>query len=122
MKDVKDILTNVEEFYRKRVRHRSELGDSNVNSSNCEVTFYDVVWNDNLDSFKKHVDDTNFEILKFVQSNYFYKVIRVRQEVNERYKEEGASVFINRVQLTEVQRSPRTAHLATVSSLNDIYV
>ena len=122
MNDVKAILEKVEKLYCKNVRHRSELGNSNVNALNYEVTFYDIVWNDNLSSFKKHVDDVNFEILKFVQSNYFYKVIRVRQEINDRYKNEGASVFINRVQLTEIERNPRTAHLASVTSLNDIYV
>ena len=123
MTHVRKILEKAEQIYVNEIRDRfSEAGNSHIDISAFEITFYDVIWLDNVESFKKLVDDVNFKILRCTQSNFFCKVLRARHEVNYRYKNDGAAVYINRIQFVEIDRGPRTAHLAAVESLNDLYV
>lgn len=93
-----------------------------LNKELNEITFYHVIWENNLKSFRAHVKDTNLEILKYIQSNYFYKVIQFREDTNDKFKEHEMAVYINKIQLTEISKSPKTSHLATLKTIKDFYV
>jgi hypothetical protein len=95
---------------------------SRLNNEISQITFYHVIWESNLESFKSLVKDANQEILKYVQSNFFYKIIQLTDGTNDKFKEHEMTIYINRIQFAEIEKSPKSAHLATLKNLKDFYV
>lgn len=119
------ILNLIESFFLNRISDLTDvspLGNSHINVKNGEITFYNIVAIGNLESFRSQVKDINQEILKHIQSNYFYKVIRMREETVDKYQNDGYLVYINRIQVYEIEKSPKTAHLTVLKTLKDLYV
>jgi hypothetical protein len=87
-----------------------------------EIAFYHIVQNHHIKSFQNRLKEINFEILKYVQSNYFYKVVRFRQQIIDKNADDNYLILINKIQFSTIEKTPRTAHLATIKTLNDLYV
>lgn len=115
-----DILSIIEKEYKRRSNSNDYVFQKNENY--LEISFYQIVQDGNLDSYSSYIKNLNNEILKFVQNNYFYKVLRFRDSIFDKDKTDGFCVFINRIQLTEIEPSKKISHLAPVTRLQDLYV
>lgn len=119
------ILNIIKDRYEYFVQSR--IYQHHINHFQQEISFYHIVHESDLKSFEMQIDGLNKDILKFVQSNYFYKVISLRKTVNDEFFKDDESnekviVYINRIQVSKIEKSRKTAHLAVINTLKDLYV
>lgn len=116
------LLTIVKE-YRKLISIDDErLFQVNVNLQDSEVSFYHLMFEDHLPCYKKIINSANKAILTYVNKNYFYKVIRYRDRINY-FTADDAVMYINRIQIVPVEKSPKTSHLAQIGTdIRELYV
>jgi len=118
-----DILKMIEKMYANNLGvSDTRTFQANINQSNLEVSFYHYLWHSDLKVFKDKVKSVNSEILQYIQSNYFYKVISFKEALNEKHMIDGIIVLINRIQITTVEKTPKNSHLAVIKNLKDMYV
>lgn len=121
---VDKILNAIKEKYLYLLEYPTTSGffECNIKIKQNEIIFYHAVPINHFKQFKSHVNEINFELLKYTQSNYFYKVIRMTQEISKKHVADHILIYINRIQLDEIEKCPKNAHLATIKNIKDLYV
>lgn len=124
MTEFEKMVSIIIKHYQKNVPIQDERTFKfNYDKRTNEISFYHLMWNDQLNIFKKAVKSVNNEILKKVHGNFFYKIVSFRDNVDYRFAEDDIVAYINRIQLCEIEKSPKNSHLVTLGcDIKELYV
>lgn len=127
MHSVKFVLNQIDNHYYRLFNYDQKFIDVKSN----QISFYHLVDEVSMPYLDNLFRETNGEVVKFVNSNYFYKVSRIDIKQIKKYtnlidqmtnRNVSAYVLRNTIQISKIEKEPKNAHLCQVNKISDLYV
>ena len=127
MHTVKFVLNQIDTHYFRLFNYDQKCVDHKSN----QISFYHLVDETSMPYLDNLFRETNGEIVRFINSNYFYRVCRINTKTIRKYDDlidqmtnqnVAAYVIRNTIQISKIEKKPKNAHLCIVNKTSDLYV